>query len=224
MYKQFAPPRGYRHESKRKRAFKLHTRHSLSHPYDAPVPPPPVIFPPPPKAPLSPSRPPAAGAASFAKKATVLPTVLSDMVASIGAAAAAAAAATPAAAAVVVATGAATPEASVAVEAVYPEPPDAAARVPPVGDDTRSVLAGSGDLLSPPFGFDDVLALDSDALVPPATAAALASPRVIALMILMCRFAPGRLSCRSDTDRDKVGATAVALFRGATVERTTACT
>lgn len=176
--------KGKRYTFKGNRAVGLQTRYSSSHPYDDPVPPAPVMFPPPPKAPQSPSRPPAAGAACFAKNATVLPTVLSDMAPSIGAAAAAAA---------VVDKGAVTAEAAVTVEAVCPAAPDVAARVLSVGDDARNVLAGFA-VLSPLFGFDDVLTLDSETLAPPATAAAPASPRVIALMILMCRFVHGRFS------------------------------
>lgn len=135
-----------------------------SHPYEDPVPPAPVIFPPPPKAPPSPSRPPAAGAASLAKKATVFPTVLIETAPSIGAATA----------------GAWLPgdSAAAAVAAVV---------VASAGDGTRILFSGF-NLVPPPLGFD-VLALGSTAgPAPPA------SPTVMALMILMCRFVHGRFS------------------------------
>lgn len=114
--------------------------------------------------------------ASLAKKATVFPTVLSDMAPSTGVATAAAAGGTNA-------------EPGRAVGAGLPGDGAAAAVavIPSAGDGTRGLFARF-TLLAPLFGFN-VLVLGSAAVPTP-----LASPSVMALMILMCRFVHGRFS------------------------------
>lgn len=152
--------------------------HRSSHPYAESAA---AVFPPPPKAPSSPSRPLAAGAASLAKKATVFPTVLGDTAPSIGAVATAVVGVTDVEPACAV-------EAGFSGEAAATTAVVDAAVVPSAGDSTRILCAGYA--LGPtPFGFA-VLALGS-AVVP----APLASPTVMALIILMCRFVHGRFSC-----------------------------